>query len=90
MLPHRKYGQIEFAGEWWRWMAVAHSVVAHGAGNDTSGLRWVVCFRRLPGGDRRMSCELPWGNGEGLRDRRLLNRLEEASAVQEGRSLSHR
>ncbi len=84
MFPHRKYGQLEFAGESWRWIAVAHTVGACDPGTRTSRIQWVVCFRQVDECDRRVSCVLPRGSGQWLTDRKLLNFLKEVGSVQAG------
>ncbi len=74
MPPQRTFGQIEFAGQMWRWTAVSHSSRPGDPGSDASGTQRVGCFQRL---DQRVSCELPRGDGKALTDQRLLRLLEE-------------
>lgn len=75
-----KFGEIEIAGERWRWTTIGRSGEGRAGTARPATVRWSVSFRDPRDPDRGFWCELPRQDVARLSDGRLRELFEEARA----------
>lgn len=75
-----KFGEIEIAGERWRWTTIGRSGGRRAGRISPATVRWSVSFRDPCDSDRGYWCELPEKDAARLSDGRLRELFEEARA----------